>query len=46
VAEFQKACGQDARKLCKGIRTGEGRVLACLKSKEAELSPGCRELAR
>jgi hypothetical protein len=46
VAEFQKACGADARRLCKGIRPGEGRVLACLASKEAELSPECRELAR
>jgi Cysteine rich repeat len=46
VAEFKKACGKDAKKLCKGIRPGEGRVLACLKSKEAELSPACQTLVR
>jgi hypothetical protein len=46
VADFEKACGQDARRLCKGIKPGQGRILACLKSKEAELSPGCKELAR
>jgi hypothetical protein len=46
VAEFEKACGADARRLCKGIRAGEGRILACLESRKAELSPECKELAR
>ena len=44
AAEFKKACGKDARKLCKGITPGQGRVLACLKSKSAELSPRCQAL--
>jgi hypothetical protein len=44
VAEFKKACGKDARTFCKGITPGDGRVWACLKSKEAELSPPCRTL--
>ncbi len=42
--EFKKACSKDARKLCKGIAPGEGRVLSCLKSREAELSPACKAL--
>jgi cysteine rich repeat protein len=42
AAEFQKACGKDAKKLCKGIRPGQGRVLACLESRKAELSPACQ----
>lgn len=44
AAEFEKACGQDAKKLCKGIRRGQGRVLACLESRKADLSPACRAL--
>lgn len=44
AAEFEKACGKDAKKHCKGIRPGQGRILACLKSKEAELSPACKPL--
>ncbi len=44
AAEFKKACGKDAKKLCKGIAPGEGRVLACLTSKEADLSPACRAM--
>jgi hypothetical protein len=44
AAEFRKACGADAKKLCKGIRQGEGRVLACLKSREVDLSPACQKL--
>ena len=44
AAEFEKACGKDARSFCKGIRPGEGRVLACLQSRKAELSPKCQAL--
>jgi hypothetical protein len=44
AAEFKKSCGKDVRKLCKGVAPGEGRVLACLESKKAELSPACRGL--
>ena len=43
-AEFRKACGKDAKKLCKGIPQGQGRVLACLASRRAELSPACQAL--
>ena len=44
AAEFKSKCGGDARKLCKGIAPGQGRILACLKSREADLSPSCRPL--
>jgi hypothetical protein len=44
ASAFRKACGKDAKKLCKGITPGEGRVLSCLKSREAELSPNCKAL--
>lgn len=39
--EFTKACKPDADKFCKGIRPGHGRIISCLKSHEAELSPQC-----
>jgi len=31
----------DAEKFCKGITPGGGRILSCLKSREAELQPTC-----
>ena len=46
AAEFQKACGKDARKLCKGIAPGQGRILACLASRKADLAPACQALMR
>jgi hypothetical protein len=44
LAEFRKACGKDAKALCKGIAPGQGRVLACLESRKADLSPACQAL--
>jgi hypothetical protein len=41
---FKKACGGDAKKFCQGIPAGQGRILACLKSKQADLSPGCQAM--
>ncbi len=46
LAEFKKACGGDAKRLCKGIAPGQGRVLACLESRKADLSPRCQALMR
>ena len=46
AAEFQKACTGDAKRLCKGIPRGQGRVLACLESRKADLSPKCQALMR
>lgn len=37
-----QACQADAAKLCPGVQPGGGRVLACLKQHEAELSAGCQ----
>ncbi len=45
-AEFRKACGGDAKKLCKGIAPGEGRILACLESRKADLSPAGAALVK
>jgi hypothetical protein len=42
MKEFAQACKPDAEKLCKGIPHGKGRILSCLASHEADLSPACR----
>ena len=41
--EGSGACRADVQKLCKGVQPGGGRIAACLKQHESEISPGCRE---
>ncbi|HXZ55272.1 MAG TPA: cysteine rich repeat-containing protein [Burkholderiales bacterium] len=36
-----EACRGDAEKLCQGIPYREGRVLSCLKNRQADLGPAC-----
>jgi len=40
--KFMQACKGDIEKACKTIPPGQGRVLSCLKGREAELTPACR----
>jgi hypothetical protein len=42
IQEVREECKGDAEKFCKGIRPGQGRILACLKSHQAELAPACK----
>ena len=35
------ACKADVQKLCSDVQPGEGRVLECLKTHQADLSPQC-----
>ncbi len=37
----QGACKEDVDKLCKDVQPGEGKILACLKSHQSEVSPKC-----
>jgi hypothetical protein len=37
----QGACHDDVDRLCKDVQPGEGRILACLKSHQADVSKGC-----
>jgi hypothetical protein len=37
------ACRADVEKLCKGVEPGQGRIAQCLKDKEAQVSPGCKQ---
>lgn len=41
--QFVQSCKTDAEQQCKGVKPGQGRILSCLKSHEANLSPACRE---
>jgi hypothetical protein len=41
VEQVKQECNADAQKFCKGIRPGQGRILACLKSHQSELAPAC-----
>jgi hypothetical protein len=42
AAEAHQACEADARKFCKDVKPGEGRIVRCLKEHEKDLSPECR----
>jgi hypothetical protein len=35
------ACHDDIERLCKDVQPGEGRILACLKSHQKDVSKGC-----
>jgi Cysteine rich repeat len=37
-----KACRGDVETLCRGVEPRGGRIVACLRQHEAELSPGCK----
>lgn len=36
-----KACESDTEKHCKGVPSGDGRILSCLKSHESDLDKTC-----
>jgi hypothetical protein len=42
-AEKGGPCAADSAKFCKDVKPGEGRVAACLKEHEAELSQACKD---
>ena len=37
----RKACADDVKKLCAGVKAGEGRIMQCLREHTQELSPPC-----
>lgn len=41
--EFTQACTADAKKICADVKPGGGRVYACLKKNEANLSSDCKK---
>lgn len=40
----RSACGADIRTICAGVEAGGGRIIQCLASNAASLSPACREV--
>ena len=41
---LRSACGGDVRALCGGVPPGGGRIVQCLVTQAASLSPACREV--
>ena len=42
TAKVGKACKEDIKTLCEGVKAGEGRIAACLKQKADKVSDGCK----
>ena len=42
IGKARDLCAPDAERFCKGVRPGRGRIAACLKGHESELSPECK----
>jgi hypothetical protein len=43
LADVRAACASDVQKLCAGVPAGGGRIIACLKQHQAEVSDGCKQ---
>ena len=43
LADVRAACASDVQKLCAGVPSGGGRIIACLKQHQAEVSDGCKQ---
>jgi hypothetical protein len=43
LSDARTACASDVQKLCAGVPTGGGRVIACIKQHQAEVSDGCKQ---
>ena len=43
LADAQAACAGDVQRLCAGVPPGGGRIVACIKQHQAELSDGCKQ---
>jgi hypothetical protein len=42
MQSFKEGCKSDIAKFCKDVKSGDGKVLDCLKQHEAELSGTCK----
>jgi cysteine rich repeat protein len=46
LAGLRSGCAGDAQKLCAGVPSGGGRILACLKAHKEEFSAQCKQAAQ
>jgi hypothetical protein len=44
VFVLRSACGEDVRSLCAGVPAGGGRIIQCLATQAASLSPACADV--
>ena len=42
--ELRSACGADVRTICGGVAPGGGRIVQCLATNAAQLSPACKDV--
>ena len=45
-AGLRRACTSEVNKLCSGVKTGDGRILACLYARSNSVSKACSSEAR
>jgi len=45
LAAIRAACAEDAQKMCAGVQSGGGRIVACLKEHKDSLSDRCKKAA-
>lgn len=43
LADARTACASDVQKLCAGVPSGGGRIIACLKQHQTDVSDGCKQ---
>ena len=41
---LRSACGADVRSICGGVQPGGGRIVQCLATNAAQLSPACKDV--
>ncbi|WP_157960201.1 hypothetical protein [Albibacillus kandeliae] len=39
--ELKQNCGADIKRLCTGVKAGEGRLAQCIRDKREAVSPAC-----
>jgi hypothetical protein len=42
LKDAHQACDDDVQKFCKDVKSGQGRIVSCLREHQKDLSPTCR----